>query len=110
MWIRRIDLNILEPALNGFRYAEGLKIFESRMRCLPEAAAGLKLVARDKLSWLDGQMAGKTYVAGERFSLADIHLFSFLEFLGKVGQPIDPAWTNLTAWFERVKARPSANA
>ncbi len=110
MWIRRIDLNILEPALNGFRYAEGLKIFESRMRCLPEAAAGLKLVARDKLSWLDGQMAGKTYVAGERFSLADIHLFSFLEFLGKVGQPIDPAWTNLAAWFERVKARPSANA
>lgn len=110
MWVRRIDLNILEPALNGFRYAEGLKIFESRMRCLPESAAGLKLQAKDKFAWLDGLMAGKTYIAGDRFSLADIHLYSFVEFLGKVGQPLDPAWTNLTAWFDRVKARPSANA
>src|SRR5437868_1896733 len=25
MWARRIDLNILEPATNGFRFAEGLK-------------------------------------------------------------------------------------
>ena len=28
MWSRRIDLNILEPMANGFRYAEGLKMFE----------------------------------------------------------------------------------
>jgi len=110
MWMRRIDLNILEPATNGFRFAEGLKMFEPRMRCLPDAAAGLKLIARDKLAWLDGLMAGKTFIAGERFSLADVLLFAFVEFLGKVGQPLDPTLSNLTAWFERVKARPSANA
>ncbi len=110
MWMRRIDLNILEPATNGFRFAEGLKMFEPRMRCLPDAAAGLKLIARDKLAWLDGLMAGKTFIAGERFSLADVLLFAFVEFLAKVGQPLDPAWNNLNAWFERVKARPSANA
>ncbi len=40
MWVRRVDLNVCEPMANGFRYSEGLKMFQSRMRCLPEAAAG----------------------------------------------------------------------
>src|SRR5437879_3717211 len=31
MWTRRIDLNVAEPALNGFRFAEGLKMFQSRV-------------------------------------------------------------------------------
>ena len=56
MWTRRIDLNIAEPATNGFRFAEGLKMFENRIRCIPEAADGLKATARDKLKWLDGLM------------------------------------------------------
>ena len=38
MWVRRIDLNILEPLAAGFRYAEGLKMFESRIRTIPHAA------------------------------------------------------------------------
>jgi glutathione S-transferase len=46
MWTRRIDLNIVEPALNGFRFAEGLKLFESRIRCMPQAADDLKATAR----------------------------------------------------------------
>ena len=46
MWTRRIDLNIVEPALNGFRFAEGLKLFENRVRCIPEAADGLKATAQ----------------------------------------------------------------
>src|SRR5215475_2262617 len=53
MWTRRIDLNIAEPALNGFRFAEGLKMFQSRFRCIPQAADDLKATARDKLAWLD---------------------------------------------------------
>ena len=54
MWTRRIDLNIAEPALNGFRFSQGLKLFENRIRCIPEAADGLKATAQDKLKWLDG--------------------------------------------------------
>ena len=56
MWTRRIDLNIAEPALNGFRFSQGLKLFENRVRCIPEAADGLKATAQDKLKWLDGLM------------------------------------------------------
>jgi glutathione S-transferase len=110
MWTRRIDLNICEPMANGFRYSDGLAMFQNRMRCLPEAAPGLKAVAQDKLSWLDGLMAGKTYVAGERLSMADILLFCFLDFGAAVGQPLNPENKNISAWFERMKARPSAAA
>ena len=110
MWTRRIDLNIVEPLTNGFRYAEGLKLFQNRIRCLPEAAEGLKAIARDKLAWLDGLMAGKQFVCGDRFTMADVLLFAFLEFAQTVRQPLDPAWRNIAAWYERVKARPSASA
>jgi glutathione S-transferase len=110
MWVRRIDLNILEPALNGFRFSQGLKIFQDRVHCIPEAADGLKEAARKKLAWLDGLMGAKPFIAGDRLTMADILLFTFLEFMGKVGQPLDPANKNLTAWMERMKARPSAAA
>ena len=73
MWTRRVDLNIVEPALNGFRFAEGLKLFQNRVRCIPDAADGLKATARDKLGWLEGLMGAKTYIAGDKLSMADIH-------------------------------------
>ena len=110
MWVRRIDLNIVEPAANGFRFAEGLKMFQNRIHCIPEAAAGLKETARQKLAWLDGLMGSKPFVGGDKLTMADIMLFAFVDFMGQVGQPLDPANKNLTAWFGRMKARPSAAA
>ena len=109
MWTRRVDIKICEPLTNGFRYAEGLPLFESRIRCLPEAAAGLKAIAQDGLKWLDPLIAGRDFIAGERISLADILLFAFLDFGAGVGQPLDPGNTNILRWFEGMKARPSAN-
>lgn len=110
MWTRRVDLKICEPLTMGFRYAEGLGLFKERMRCLPEAAAGLKAIAQDGLVWLDGQLAGREFIAGKRLTLADILLFGFLDFGTVVGQPLNPANKNVVAWFERMKARPSAAA
>ena len=52
-------------------------MFESRMRCLPEAADGLKAIAKDKLLWLDGLLGDKTFVCSDRFTLADIMLYCF---------------------------------
>jgi glutathione S-transferase len=110
MWVRRIDLNILEPMTNGFRFAEGLPLFQSRIACIPQAADDLKKIAKEKLTWLDGLMAGKTWIAGDRFTLADVLLFCFLQFGAQVGQPLDPANKNLVAWMDRVKARAPAAA
>ena len=57
MWVRRIDLNICEPMANGFRAAEGRGLFQSRMKLVgAEGAADLKVIAQDRILWLDGLM------------------------------------------------------
>jgi glutathione S-transferase len=109
-WMRWVDLNVNEPLVVAFRGAEGLPLFKDRMRCLPEAADGLKASAQDKLAWLDGQMGDQDYLTGDRFTLADILLFSFLAFGEQVGQPLNRDLRNLSAWFDRCTARPSTKA
>jgi glutathione S-transferase len=110
MWTRRIDLNICEPMANGFRYSQGLPLFKDRIVTVPEAADGLKTIARNRLKWLDGQMAGREFITGKRFTLADVLLYAFIDFGSTVGQPLDPENKNIAAWFARVKERPSAAA
>ena len=107
MWVRRIDLNICEPMANGFRFAEGLALFKDRVRVIPHAADDFKATAQDKLAWLDGLMGNNEFICGDRFTLADIMLFAFLEFGGAVGQPLDAKCERLQAWYARVAARPS---
>jgi glutathione S-transferase len=63
MWTRRVDLNICEHLGNGYRFGEGLKFFQSRIPCAPEASPGLKIIAANRLQWLDGQMADGTIFA-----------------------------------------------
>jgi glutathione S-transferase len=109
MWQRRIELGITENLYNAFRYAEGLALFQDRMRVLPEAADGLKATVRDKLAWLDALLVGKQFIAGNRFTVADIILYCALDFGSSVGQPADSSLANLGAWISRVAARPSAS-
>ena len=111
MWARRVDLNICEPLTSGFRYSEGLPLFEDRMITIPEAADGLKQIAREKTAWLNDLMNdGRTFIAGEQISLADVLLYCFFAFAGTVGQPYDQNLTYIHAWYERMAARPSASA
>ena len=108
MWVRRIDLGILEPLANGFRFAEGVPMFKDRMTLIPHAAADLKALAQEKITWLDGLMDGKEFICGDRFTLADILLFVFIEFGTQVGQPLNDANKNIASLYGRVGSRPSA--
>jgi len=110
MLVRIVDQLVVVPMTAGFRGAEGLPMFESRLLCLPNAAADLKRLAADGLAQLDRIVGAGPWLAGDRFGLADILLYSFVEFGAMVGQPLDPALTNLAAWQGRVAARPSAVA
>ncbi|MEM9179509.1 MAG: glutathione S-transferase family protein [Pseudomonadota bacterium] len=109
-WTRWADLNVCEPLTNGFRYAEGLPMFESRMRCIPEASDGLKACVQDKLTWLDGQMGDRPFLAGSDYSLADILLSTFLAFGEQVGQPLNRDLKTVSAWYDRCTSRESATA
>ena len=110
MWARRIDVNILEPMANGFRYSDGIKMFRDRIHCIPSAAADLKQIAQEKLTWLDGLIAGRQFVCGDRLTLADILLFAFVDFFNGARQPINQDNRNIVAWHARMKERPSAEA
>jgi glutathione S-transferase len=110
MWTRRVDLNICEPLLNAFRYSTGLKFFESRIVTVPEAADGLRRVGLDRLSWLNSQLAGKKWICGERFTQADIHLYSFLSFVVERGLSLGAELDNIQLWLARMDARPSVQA
>jgi glutathione S-transferase len=110
MWQRRVEMQLTEHLYNGFRYAEGIELFRARMRVLPEAADGLKAIVRDKSQWLDGLLKGRRFLAGDRFTIADIILYCALDFGRTVGQPLDAGLGNLNAWMARVAERPSAEA
>ncbi len=108
MWWRRTDLIVVQPMTTGFRGAEGLPLFQGRVRCLPQAADDLKQATQEGLAWFEAQLGDKPYIAGDALTVADLQLFCFVEFGDKVGQGLNPAHLRLAAWRERIAARPSA--
>lgn len=110
MWTRRIDLAVVQPMTHGFRAAEGLPMFKDRVRCLPQAADDLKAAAREGLAWLEAQLGERPFIAGDAPTLADIVLYSFIEFGALVGQGLDPRHAKLAAWRARMASRESAKA
>ncbi len=109
-WQRRVELAITENIHNAYHYAEGLPRFRDRIPVAPEAAAGLKRVAQDRIAWLDGMLDGHVFLAGDRFTIADIWLYVWLDFAGSVGQPFDRSLPDIGTWFARIAQRPSALA
>ena len=107
-WLRRVELNITEFIHNAYHYGEGLRRFEPRIPVLPDAADGLKRVAQDRLRWLDGMFGSGPYLCGDRFSIADIWLYIWLNFGSGVDQPFDRSLPRIGPWFQRIAARPSA--
>ena len=107
MWWRRVELNICQPMIFGFYYGEGFQTYRTRMRCIPEAADGMKERGRDGMRWINGLIRAE-WVAGPSFTVADIHLYSFLQEMAEKGQPIPEDCATLSSWVERVGARPAA--
>ena len=109
-WVRRVEFNNTEHSYNGFRSGDGIEVFRERLFVIPEAADGLKAKASEAKKWLDGLIAGRDFIAGDKFTFADIALYSCLDFIKDVGQPLDDNLKNLAAWFARIDARPSTTA
>jgi len=110
MWLRRLDVRILEPMSLAFRSAEALELFKNRCHVIPQAANDPKATVQESWAWLEPQMASKQYICGKRFTLADIQLFVFADFGAMIGQGIPEDLPNLQAWFNRITARPSVAA
>ena len=76
----------------------------------PHAADDLKATVQENYAWLEPLIAGREYICGDRFTLADVQLYCFAEFGAMVGQGIPADLPNLQAWFARVGARSSVAA
>ena len=107
MWWRRVEIGICRPMVLGFYYGEGLELFKTRIKCYPEQAEAQKEIARTGMRWLDGVM-NEPWLAGDRFTVADICLYSYIDQLRSVGQAIPDDLARLRAWFDRVGERPGA--
>ena len=107
---RRIEHAVVQPMTAGFRAAEGFDLFKDRVRCLPKVAEELKLTAVEGLAFTNQQLGDKTFLTGDRLTMADLLLFAFIEFGGLVGQGLDQANTHLVKWRERMASRASALA
>ena len=112
MWLRRLDLNILEARSRAGRATMGRDFYIDKIKLLSiPAAEELQALVEDRVLWLDQQMAGKTYICGDRYTLADIMFYCFMAFRAPEGKGNLPAGTpNLAAWFDRIKLRPATKA
>jgi len=62
------------------------------------------------LEKFDTQLSQNPYVAGARFSMADISTFCAIEFGRAVGIEVPPQYRNLHRWFSEISSRATASA
>ena len=64
---------------------------------------------QSRLKWVDGELAGKQYLMGDQFTVADGYLFVVTNWAQYVGLDLSP-YPNLVAYRARVGARPAVIA
>lgn len=79
----------------------------------PAMPAEAKQVAltrlQERLKFVDGELAGKAFVMGSDYSVADAYLFTVTHWAKPMAIDLAP-YPNLLAWRERVAARPAVQA
>jgi len=109
MWNRRMELNLLGSITAVFRHLHPA-MAELEVPQVPQWAEANKPKVRDYLDWLDGVLADREFIAGDRFSIADITALVSVDFLKPAKLAVPESLTRLLDWHARIKARPSASA
>jgi glutathione S-transferase len=109
MWQRRLEFGLLGTVASVFRH---LHPAMAEMEVPQVAAWGETNKPRviEFLRFLDGELSGREYVAGERFSVADITGLVGLDFMKPAKIALPEELVNVRRWHERLSARPSARA
>ena len=111
MWIRRIEFRIMTPV--------GMIWVHTHPFTAPVVAAmGLKQykdfgesnrkIFAGACKWLDREIAGRKFIAGDAYSMADIVAQSTFDFAGVIDVTIPEECKNLRAWYAMVSSRPNA--
>ncbi|MGA9720907.1 MAG: glutathione S-transferase [Candidatus Binatus sp.] len=109
MWNRRVELGLFSAAGRAFQHTH--ELFKARLKQMPEYGETQREATKQQLQWLDAQIGNKPFVAGDRFTIADITAEVAVDFAAQAaGVPLDPALKNLSRWHQSVSSRPSAKA
>ncbi|MFO1236928.1 MAG: glutathione S-transferase family protein [Alphaproteobacteria bacterium] len=113
MWIRRVEQQVgahvghvwinTHPYTERYARTHGIQ----RYADFGEYSRGRALSGMD---WLDREIAGRDYIAGDAYSMADIVTLTILDFSAFIGLPVPDECARLKTWHARVSARPSADA
>ncbi|KAA2236175.1 glutathione S-transferase family protein [Salinarimonas soli] len=109
MWQRRLEFGLLAAIAAVFRHLHpAMAEWE-----VPQVAAwgeANRPKVEETLRILDAHLADKPFVAGERFSIADITGLVALDFLKPARLAIPADLAHVRRWHETLRARPSAEA
>ncbi|MBC7505230.1 MAG: glutathione S-transferase family protein [Sandarakinorhabdus sp.] len=102
MWIRRVETAFGTP-LSLF-WQHGHPRTAALVTQIPAMAEQAKSRAGEAMVWLDGQLAARQWLAGDRMTMADITLLSLIDFGGFIGIGLPETLTHLAAWHARATA------
>ena len=91
----------------NFTASELHKVYAPIFR--PTTPDAFKVLSKEtlakRLEWVNKQLAGKQYLMGDKFTVADAYLFTVLRWSQRIQLDLTP-WPNVTAFMDRVAARP----
>lgn len=109
MWSQRIFHQLFLP--HGHYVRHTIPLFEGVVTQVPAFAEAERNVIPERWAWLDNEIAdGRPFLAGDNFSMADIHGMVVLMLGGFFNIPVPSDCSHATRWAESVKARPSWDA
>ena len=109
MWNRRCELNFLFGVAHIFRHSHPA-MKELEVPQVAEWAEANRPRVAEFLKILDTQLKANRFIAGERFSVADITALVAVDFMKPSKVQIPDGLGSLTRWHAEVSARPSAKA
>lgn len=109
MWERRMELNFFTAAIRAFTHSHPLAA--ARTKQIKEYGESQVATVQDRLVWLDRQLKGRDFIAGPRFTIADITAFVAIGFVTTLSLlKVDPELHEIARWHSAVASRPSAMA
>jgi len=108
MWHRRVELELTNRVFLCFQNTSDF--FKGRLTQVPDFGAVAKRRAEETLGLLDGVLASQRYIAGDRFSIADITALVGVDFARVIKLRPSPEQKNVLRWHAEISARTSAGA
>ena len=109
MWQRRVEFHLLVPISQVFRHAHPA-MKEMEVPQVPAWADSNKPRVTEFLEILDRELKDRRFVAGDRYTVADITGLVCIDFMKPAKLAVPESLSNLKRWHAEVSARPSAKA